>query len=336
MNQRHLKLPPESCMYDRHGNFASGRPETRVSWDTGNTAETVPQAAHMNEQTRSAGSLRGANVMGVDFTELISRVMSFKEEWAGDLGSSLFFDKEQEGQAIFAFALVAVYMLIKMFMGSTSGLIVSVGLFLAGGRLTKHPSKAGSGAPGTAQIIELDRPKPSPFPSRKTVPGYAPSSLDHNTGRRQKSLLEEAVEELRNTHRSAGISTSSSSFGSSVRRPVESILEQEQRRHRQRHAQSSGMVEQGEGAGDGDEYLASEFPHHRKAPLRSGANISNMDVIGDNLDDIPETEPPRHPKYRKDGAAAMATARRNRKSRVMRVQIKPREDVINLDNIILR
>jgi len=327
MSQRRAQLPLEPHVFDRFGNHASGREETRVSWDAANSSEpALPLAAHMNEAARSASSLGGTNAMGVDFTELISRVMVFKEEWVGDLGSSLFPDKEQEGQAMFALALVVVYMLIKMFMGSTSGLVVSVGLFLAGGRLTKHPSKSGSGAAGTAQIIDLVDPKPSS--SRETTPGYAPSSLDRSTGRRQKSLLEEAAEELRNTHRTAGISSSSAAL-SNARRPVESILEQEQRRHLQRRAPGSDMAE------EGDELLAAEFAHHRKAASLSNPKASGLASVGHNLHDIPDTEPPRHPQNRKDGGA-VATARRNRKSRVMRVQIKPREDAMNLDNIILR
>ena len=100
--------------------------------------------------------------------------------------------REQEGQALFAFAVVAVYMIIKIFMGSTSGLVVSVGLFLAGGWLTKHPSKSDSET--TAHVIALDG---EPLPSKQRGNHSTDTSRDRGTGgtdpatgRREKSLLQ--------------------------------------------------------------------------------------------------------------------------------------------------
>jgi len=51
----------------------------------------------MNNQARSDRSLGDStnNFMGVNFAELISRVLYLKQEWLGDLGSHLFPDKEQ-------------------------------------------------------------------------------------------------------------------------------------------------------------------------------------------------------------------------------------------------
>ena len=162
---------------------------------------------------------------------------------------------------------------------------------------------------------------------------------------------QEAVDELRNTHRSAGISSSSSSGGCSAygSRPIaRSILEQEQRRQQRPFPSSSSGTGSsrvtelppggegeglGEGEGEGDEYLHEEFAHHRKARAGAGAGAgaSNMD-----FDAIEESESPRHARQKRSNGV-VATARRNQRSRIMRVQIKPKEEgFLNMDNIILR
>lgn len=161
---------------------------------------------------------------------------------------------------------------------------------------------------------------------------------------------QEAVDELRNTHRSAGISSSSgvsgggghTAYGS---RPIaRSILEQEQRRQQRPFPSSSSgtgssrvteLPPEGEGEREGDEYLQEEFAHHRKAwtGAGAGAGASNMDF---DFDAIEESESPRHARHKRSNGV-VATARRNQRSRIMRVQIKPKEEgFLNMDNIILR
>ena len=131
----------------------------------------------------------------------VCMLMSCGETWNANPPSSSWYPRtttarEQEGQALFAFAVVAVYMVIKIFMGSTSGLVVSVGLFLTGGWLTKHPSKSNSET--TAHVIDIDgEPAPSKQRGNHSTGtstsrgrGRGTGGTDPATGRREKSLLQ--------------------------------------------------------------------------------------------------------------------------------------------------
>ena len=299
----------------------------RVRWDSTRDDERRDAVSRLSKTLdRSASSTHAiddvessfASVLGWNVSGLANRAASIKHYWLGNLGSSLFPSKEHEGQVMFSFALVAVYMLVKAVMGTGSPLVVAIGLFLAAGKLTKFTTAAPSRSVGddTNQVIELDI---ADSPSRPV--GASAESIPRSTKTttsKPRSLLDEAVEELRRSHQSVGTSSTSRHLGREAGQTAAKI-------DRALSHNTNDLDTDGGDPLNLNDLLAKEFVHHRKRPVSRGENTL--------VSELPECE--LDVEVRPSGGAA-ATARRNRKSRVMRVQIKQRTDVPDFNNIILR
>ncbi len=294
-------------------------------------------------------------VLGVNIASLARNIAALKHRWIGSLGSSFFPDKEQEGQVIFAFAVVAVYLLVKAVMGAGSPLVVAVGLFLFAGRLTRHPpGPAGAFAaadtsdpaeendvvefdmtaladPSAKTPLSLSSGQPASARSAPSVASVAKS----NPRPKAKSLLEEAVEDLRRSHEASGLSTASRlvgrNAGDAAMRIARDVAKHSAAAKSSRA--SSEAVNDAESEQTMNAVLAQEFSHHRR-PARGVQNGTN--TIAELPPGALDEEKPAALPLSPSSAGAAARARRNRRSRVMRVQIKQRPEVPNFDNIILR
>ena len=278
----------------------------QIRWDLDKDREADPLKTY---NATSASPKIEQKVFGMDIIGLVSAAVSFKEEWVGYFGSFIVPDQEQHGQVVIACIVAAAYMLVKMFVGSNGALVISIGLFFAGGNLTKHPKRTRADDADN-RTIELD----STHLSHAGIQSRNKKSVNDSLSfpsKRHMSVMEEAVEELRRAHQSSGLSSSRTG------RTVSAILENEMNRRKIASAQgnASSQIE--------DDCLAEEFAHHHKPKLPPRAMNDDAMTADDEVT----------PRMRR---AAAASARRERKKRSMRVQIKPRAGELNPDNIILR
>ena len=116
-------------------------------------------------------------------------LLELKHKYLGDMGSSIFPTKKQEGQALFSFALVMFFIFIKSFAGSLSPVILAGMLFLASRNFKGMVPQLGLGLGKQdekevyhPQAIELDE--------------YG----NRMNSRRESSTLDDVMDELHGAH----------------------------------------------------------------------------------------------------------------------------------------
>ncbi len=252
-----------------------------VSSSRRNVSFAVPPSSSVDQMQQQQIIMNsGVNSSKGDFTkkELTDYMLTIKEKYLGDFGSSIFMSKEQEGQAIFCLTLVMFFICVKSFAGSLSPLVLAGVLYLASKNFKGMASKLGIGL-GKEEDEEL-QPQSVELDERG----------NRTDIKAQKSALNEAIDDLNRAHQRT--STSTQKFRNGFSEEISNTP-----------AKAT---------------LADEFRHHRRQEV--------TEVPGESDHEIPG----------KVGRGLAARARRDRKRRIMRVQIKTRDDPINPDNMIIR
>jgi hypothetical protein len=152
-------------------------------------------------------------------------------------------------------------------------------------------------------------------------------------------LLEEAVEDLRRSHESSGLSSGSRLVGRSagdaalrIARDVAKHSAAAAAAAEKNSRTNLDALHDAESEQTLNAVLAQEFSHHKRSArgVQNGTNTMAELPPGALDEEKPAALSP------SSSAGAAARARRNRRSRAMRVQIKQRPEVPNFDNIILR
>jgi len=142
----------------------------------------IPQQRNITESDNNIDS----STAGLE--QLTKRLLVVKETYLGNIGSSIFVTREQEGQFLFAMVVVIIFICIKSFAGTLSPIVLAGLLYLASNNFKGLHSKLGIGLGKVPEPEERQQIFDYDINGKKLI------------ANQQKSTLEEAMDELNSEH----------------------------------------------------------------------------------------------------------------------------------------